>query len=281
MQLIASGKKHESDSKLSFAHADYQEAVNLDPESEAARTALDRVKEKIKEREFQQLISEGLTAYHSNDYGLARTKLLKAKSFKPESKEVRDALRQVDTAIRLSRIEQLRKKAIAAEQAEDWQHALNAYLEILKADANIQFAAQGKARSTEQIRIAKRINFFLQKPEALEIERQLENAQLLANEAKALNPQGTRLAAQIKKLEQLIVAAQTPIIVTIESDNLTDVAVYKVGKLGRFTMRQLNLRPGSYTVVGARDGYMDVRQKIVLKPGQESLRIRVICKVKI
>ena len=281
MQLIASGKKHESDSKLSFAHADYQEAVDLDPKSEAARNALNRIKEKIKEREFQQLISEGLTAYHSNDYGLARTKLLKAKSFKPESREVRDALRQVDAAIRLSRIEQLRKKAIAAEQSEDWQHALNAYLEILKVDANIQFAAQGKARSTEQIRIAKRINFFLQKPEALEIDRQLENAVRLANEAKEINPQGARLAAQIKKLEQLIVAAQTPIIVTIESDNLTDVAVYKVGKLGRFTVRQLNLRPGTYTVVGARDGYMDVRQKIVLKPGQESLRIRVICKVKI
>ena len=281
MQLIASGRKHESDSKLSFAHADYDKAVRLDPESEDARTALNRVKEKIKEQEFQQLISEGLTAYHNNDYRLARTKLLKAKSFKPESREVRDALRQVDVAIRLSRIEQLRKKAIEAEKSEHWENALNAYLEILKVDANIQFAAQGKARSSEQIRIAKRINFFLQKPEALEIDRQLENAVLLANEAKELNPQGPRLSAQIKKLEQLLTAAQTPINVTIESDNFTDVAIYKVGKLGRFSVRQMNLRPGTYIVVGARDGYMDVRQKIVLKPGQESLRIRVICKVKI
>ena len=154
-------------------------------------------------------------------------------------------------------------------------------MEILKVDANIQFAAQGKARSLEQIRIAKRINFFLEKPEALEIDRQLENAILLANEVKELNPQGSRLSTQIKKLEQLITAAQTPINVTIESDNFTDVAVYKVGKFGRFSVRQLNLRPGTYIVVGARDGYKDVRQKIVLKPGQEPLRIRIICKVKI
>jgi serine/threonine protein kinase len=281
MQLVASGRKHENDGKLSFAHADYQEAVRLDPEAKEARIALKRVKEKIKEQEFQQLISDGLAAYHKNDYRLARTKLLKAKSFQPDSREVQDALRQVDAAIRLSRIEQLRKKAIAAEQSEHWEHALNAYLEILKVDANIQFAAQGKTRSLEQIRIAKRINFFLEKPEALEIDRQLENAILLANEAKELNPQGPRLSTQIKELEQLITAAQTPINVTIESDNFTDVAVYKVGKFGRFSVRQLNLRPGTYIVVGARDGYKDVRQKLVLKPGQEPLRIRIICKVKI
>ena len=75
--------------------------------------------------------------------------------------------------------------------------------------------------------------------------------------------------------------AQTPVMVTIESDNLTDIAVYKVGKLGRFSQRELTLRPGTYTVVGARDGYQDVRQKITVKAGQQVLRITVKCRVKI
>ena len=69
--------------------------------------------------------------------------------------------------------------------------------------------------------------------------------------------------------------------ITIESDNLTEVAVYKVGKLGRFSSRELNLRPGTYTVVGARDGFKDVRHKIVVKPGQEPFNITVKCKVQI
>ena len=57
--------------------------------------------------------------------------------------------------------------------------------------------------------------------------------------------------------------------------------VYKVGKLGRFSVRQLDLRPGTYIVVGARDGYKDIRQKVVIKPGQQPLRITIICTAKI
>ena len=38
---------------------------------------------------------------------------------------------------------------------------------------------------------------------------------------------------------------------------------------------------GTYTVVGARDGYQDVRQQIVVKAGQPLLRVTVKCKVKI
>jgi hypothetical protein len=59
------------------------------------------------------------------------------------------------------------------------------------------------------------------------------------------------------------------------------VAVYKVARLGRFSVKELDLRPGTYTVVGARDGYQDVRQKIVIKPGQKPVQISIICKVKL
>ena len=89
------------------------------------------------------------------------------------------------------------------------------------------------------------------------------------------------MTARIKKLEELVSIAQKPLKITIESDNLTDVAVYKVGKLGRFAVHELKLRPGTYTVVGTRDGYQDVRQKIVVKPGGQLLRVTVKCRVKI
>jgi 2-keto-4-pentenoate hydratase/2-oxohepta-3-ene-1,7-dioic acid hydratase in catechol pathway len=67
----------------------------------------------------------------------------------------------------------------------------------------------------------------------------------------------------------------------LESDNFTEVAVYKVGKLGRFASRELNLRPGTYIVVGTRDGFQDVRKKIIIKPGQGPMHIAVKCEVQI
>jgi hypothetical protein len=76
-------------------------------------------------------------------------------------------------------------------------------------------------------------------------------------------------------------AAQTPVKILLESDNFTEVAVYKVGKLGRFATQELSLRPGTYTVVGTRNGYQDVRKKIIIKPGQGPVRIAVKCEVEI
>ncbi|MBW1901596.1 MAG: hypothetical protein JRJ20_08160 [Deltaproteobacteria bacterium] len=281
MQWVESGKRHEKNGNLSFAHADYQEALRLDPESKEAREALNRIKGQIKNEAFQQLMFEGLAAFHNNNYELAKAKLLKANSFKPESREVRDALAQVDQAIRLARIEGLRKKALKAESSENWEQALKFHLAVLEIDQNVQFAARGKDRSFKQIQIEKRINFFLDNPKVIESDSQLGNAVLLVHEVEEIEPKGPRLKARLKELTQLVEAAQTPVKIAIESDNITEVAVYKIGKLGRFTVRELSLRPGTYTVVGARDGYKDVRQKIVIRPGQGPLRISVKCKVKI
>jgi hypothetical protein len=280
-QLLESGKRHEEAGKIAFAHADYQEALRLDPESGEARQALTRIKDQISEAEFQRLMSQGLAALHRNEYQDARTKLLKAKSFRPESPEAKDALAQVDQAIRLARIETYRQKALDAEQAENWEQALDAYLHVLEIDASIQFATQGKTRAQERIRIDRRIDFFLQQPAVLESDRQLENAIALIGEIEEIKPQGSQFKNRFEKLVRIVDAAQTPVRIIIESDTLTEVAVYKVGKLGRFESRELSLRPGTYTVVGTRDGYQDIRKKFTVKAGQGLVRIRIQCEVKI
>jgi hypothetical protein len=280
-QLLQSGTRHEKAGKTAFAHADYQEALRLDPESKKAREALDRIKSQIRHEEFQQLMSEGLAALHRNDYQLARERLLKAKSFQPQSQEVQDALAQVDQSIRLARIDTYRQKAAAAEAAENWPQALDAYEQVLEIDANIQFAVRGKKRALDRIRIDRRLDFFLQQPSALESDQQLENAVALIAEIEEINPKGAQLTDRFGKLAQIVDAAQTPVKLIIVSDTFTEVVVYKIGKLGRFASRELSLRPGTYTVVGTRDGYQDVRKTIIIKPGQELVRIAINCEMEI
>ena len=281
MRAMASGKRHEQKGSLAFALADYQKAVGLDPQSKEARTALKRVKGMIAHEQFQQLMSSGFSALHNENYQMARGAFLKAKSFKPNSSEVQDALAQVDQAIRLAQIETLQEKALAAEKAEDWELALESYVAVLKIDNTIQFATQGKARSLERIRIAKHMDFYLEKPGVLESDHHLENAVLLLKAVSKIEPKGPRLTAQTEKLDQRVKMAKTPVRITLESDNFTEVAVYKVGRLGKFHTRDLNLRPGTYTVVGIRNGYRDVRQKIVVKAGEENLRVTVKCEERI
>jgi tetratricopeptide (TPR) repeat protein len=281
MALITSGTSHEKNNNLSRALADYQEALNLDPESEKAQTALSRVKNLIAAEQFQQLMSSGFKALNEKDYNRARSSFLKARSFQPDSHEVKDALLQVDTAIRLARIEALRKMALAAESSEKWHEALPSYQEVLTIDNSIQFALYGKERSLKRKQLDESMNYYLEKPSVLESDHSLEKATKLLKEAKQIEPQGPRLTQQLKRLDKLVTEAQIPVPVTIESDSLTEVVIYKVGKLGRFTIRELNLRPGTYTIVGARKGFKDVRQKIAVKAGEGPVHITLKCSEKI
>ena len=75
--------------------------------------------------------------------------------------------------------------------------------------------------------------------------------------------------------------AQTAIEVTLKSDELTEITIYRVGRLGHFLTRTLELRPGTYTIAGARDGYKDVRHTLRIRPGQGPTQIVVQCTEKI
>jgi len=206
--LIASGRQHEAGGDLSLAAADYQKALQLDAFSQEARKALASVNGRIKETRFQQLVSAGLTAFHNNDYQVARQKLISAKALKPTSLEVQDALSQVDQAMRLARIDKLQQQALAAEQTENWQQALKSYQAVLEVDKNVQFAKRGKTRAAEQIRIAKRLDFFLAQPDILESDSQLKNSILLLSEAGDVAPRGPKLADRIIKLQRRVSIAK-------------------------------------------------------------------------
>ena len=55
----------------------------------------------------------------------------------------------------------------------------------------------------------------------------------------------------------------------LTSDELTTVTLYRVGALGAFASHDVELRPGTYTAIGSRDGYRDVRQTFTVRPGWE------------
>ena len=64
---------------------------------------------------------------------------------------------------------------------------------------------------------------------------------------------------------------------SLVSDNATAVAIPSIGQFGTFAKRDIELKPGRYTVIGTRDGYRDVRRDITIAPGQGSQTISVSC----
>jgi hypothetical protein len=78
-------------------------------------------------------------------------------------------------------------------------------------------------------------------------------------------------------MRESLTQAETPIRVALASDNATEVQIYRIGKLGLFQHRDLELMPGRYTVVGTRQGYRDVRKELNVLPGAPPPALVVRC----
>jgi tetratricopeptide (TPR) repeat protein len=280
-QRLASAERLAAAGNLAAAQSDFQEALRLDPQAQEARAGLQRVASRMAAEEFRRWMAEGFAALNAGQLTQAQARFLKAKALRPEAPEVAEALAQTERSLRTARIEAVRQRALTAEQREDWTGALAAYEEALGMEPALQFAQEGKARAATLVTLEQRIAFFVNQPGLLDSDAQLENAGRLLQEIRTAPPAGARLRAEADKLAALVQAAKTPVRVTIDSDSLTEVSVYRVGRLGRFGTRELSLRPGTYTVAGSRDGYRDERLELVVRPGPESIRITIICKVKV
>ena len=85
------------------------------------------------------------------------------------------------------------------------------------------------------------------------------------------------IRSQVSRLELLLPTYNQPVMLALESDNATEVAIQRVGFLGAFDRREVTLKPGRYTVTGKRSGFRDVRREITVAPGQGEQIVVIRC----
>jgi len=102
-------------------------------------------------------------------------------------------------------------------------------------------------------------------------------AEALLERARGVESPGPRHRAQLAALERALADARTTVAVQLESDGQTELVLSRVGRLGTLTRRTVELRPGTYTVVGSRRGYRDVRRQFTIAPGSPAPTVVVRC----
>ncbi len=279
--LIDDAERLEAAGSLTAARARFREAVELDGDYAPAVAGVARVGERIADASFNELLSRGYAALEKKDYGTARQAFAAAAGRRPGSSAAKAGLEQVELAGRLGTIQSLRADAEAHESAERWAQAVASYDALLETDDTLVFARQGRERASRRAALDKRLRELVDNPERLATDSVYNAAVAIMEEASAVPSPGPVLADQQRRLARLIATARTPIAVTLLSDNQTNVVLYKVDRLGRFERRELNLRPGKYTVVGSRTGYRDVRREFTLIAGQEPDPVIVKCEERI
>ena len=275
--LLHEGAAAERAGDLDSARDRYLRAVGLDPLSQPARQSLGRVTGSISDGDFARAMSRGLAALENKEFGAAEQAFLQAREIRPNSSQVADALLRVQQARNLDRILVHGDRARGFEEQEQWSEALTEYDAVLAIDGAVRFAQEGSRRSRYRIDLSRRFDYHLANPDRLSTDAVYDEAEQLLGEASEIDAPGPLHDNQIAKLRQLLDRSATLVQIILESDERTEVTVYKVGRLGRFERHELELRPGTYTVVGSRPGYRDVRQQIVVEAGGRPASLRVSC----
>ncbi len=230
---------------------------------------------------FSEAMSAGLRALERDSFSEAQAAFQRALAVRPDSREAADGLARAEQQMRLAAIESHRERARELASTEHWREAETEYAAVLKLDPAIRFAIEGQRLASERAELSDRLDFHIMHPDRFSTQPVLNEAIDLLGQARDALPEGPRIRRQITQLEQVIEVASTPVQIRLVSDNYTYVVVYRVGSLGRFEQRQLELRPGSYTAIGSREGYRDVRRVFKVSPEGRMDPVVVRCEEKI
>ena len=148
---------------------------------------------------------------------------------------------------------------------------------MLTLSSNLPTAQQGLERSRQREVILTRLDEHINNKLRLGSGQVANEAKQLLEEISSINNPGSKIEQGAITLNELILLAKQPISITLQSDNQTDIVIFKIGKFGKFEQRKIELKIGKYTIVGSRTGFRDVRKVLSVTSDMSSKTISVHC----
>src|SRR6185369_6051698 len=281
LNLVAGAERMEKESNPVGAVEQFRKALALDAEAPRAADGIARIEAKFASDAFASTMARGYAALAKADYTGARSAFEAARRVRPNAPEIPTALKQIEQEQRTGTISETLGVAREAEGQERWADALKEYRAVAELDSTVAAAQEGIARTAPRAALNEQLELYLTQPERLFSQPVRAAARdTLARAASIPNP-GPLLQKQTASLKDWIARADVPVSIALQSDNITQVTIYRVGQLGTLAERSLDLVPGSYTVVGTRPGYRDVRREINVRPGAAPEPVVIRCEDRI
>ncbi|MEA3292202.1 MAG: hypothetical protein U9Q71_07885 [Pseudomonadota bacterium] len=277
LQQMETGRLAEENGDPDAALAAYSAAAGLDGKYAPATEAVKRVETRIAEQKFNAAMSRALSAMQAGKLDLAGKALVEARSLRPDDPALQDARERLVRERKKRELAKLRKRATDQTRNEKWREAEKSFQQALAVDANTAFAKLGLEKARDRVQLHQQIDHYLGKPGRLQSAAPFENARQLLESAKGAGSDEPKLRGKVAALHKLLQQAGKKITLGLRSDGETKVAIYKVGRLGRFEQKSVTLRPGTYTIVGSRDGYRDVRRVFNIRADKTLPPITIQC----
>jgi len=275
--LYNEGLELEQQGSLSAARQVFKEATVIDNVFTPAREGLVRVENRIQELAFQKAMSSTLEALNRDDTQAARKSLADAAGLRPADVSVRNAGQRLAAMEKAQKLTQLQSKAERLAAEERWGETLQVYEEALVIDAHFAFAETGRKMARQRLELDRKVQNIIARPGRLQESGPMQEAEMTLARMQSIENSGPRLQKQINDLAMLIKTASKPVEVILRSDDETSVVIYRIGKFGRFLEKKVSLLPGSYTVVGSRSGFRDVRKDLKVQAGNNQIVVDIRC----
>jgi serine/threonine protein kinase/tetratricopeptide (TPR) repeat protein len=277
LPTLSDAENAEVNKDLPKAQSLFADVLKRNPGNVAATEGLARVKRATAENEFNAEFGAGLSALNGGRLEEARQHLNRAHTLRPDSSEVATALQRVGDTGAGRNLSEIEARATRLASEERWTEALEIYDDLLAKDPTLQFALDGKAAVAPRAELGNKLQALIDRPDRLAEDSVRTEAEKMLIQAHKLPNAGPVIRSQVSRLELLLPTYNQPVTLSMESDSATEVAIQRVGFFGAFDRRQVELKPGKYTVTGKRSGFRDVRREITVSPGQGGQTIVIRC----
>ena len=267
----------EDQGQLAEAMRQLEEILGSGPAYEPALQARERIQAQLDEELFQREMNALFSALKEEDFAAASRSLQTLETLGLRRQEVAQAAALLADQQTRAEIERLKTQAETFGGEERWQQAVEAYGAILNLDPDLLFASSGRQEAARRAELDRSMSDAVARSHRLQDADQRSAAASLLDYARRIEPRGPKLQAQIEALDALLEEFRTPVTVTLESDNQTLVTIYHVGRIQPFITTEIDLIPGTYTLIGSRAGYRDVRMQITVGPDTGDKRYAIRC----
>lgn len=254
-----------------------QEVATLDPDRPNVRARIATLRAGQHDARYRNAITRGLAAVEADDLDAAQRHLERARQLSPDRPETALLAKQVGTLDTTLRTERLFHTARAAEEADDWPAALDAYRELRRLRPNDAAARAGHQTAQRLVVLLTAVTAHLDAPQRLASDSVAAQASALIEQSRTARPVSPTLVARAAALTRMLDRYSRQVSVRVLSDGKTSVSVLGVGRVGTVVSKVIHLKPGAYRFEGSRSGYRSEIVRVSVPPDGADVSVQVIC----
>ena len=222
-------------------------------------------------------ITAGYAALDRQDWRAATAAFERALAIDAGSTAAQDGLAQARRGAADLALSALRQTLETALADESWKAAIDAVREIERIEPD---AAELGSHLPELERLAaleSRVDQALADPQRALARAMRDNTRALIAETADPSAVGERIHGKGLALQAQFDRWTAAVAVTIRSDNRTEILMRPGRKLGRFRTRNLEVYPGTYTLLARRKGFREKTLPLTVQPGSAPVVVELVC----